>query len=85
MNPTERLEASHMPVASLSRAAPGATIGRLEYPYAPAVTDVIRRIPGREFNRTYKVWLFPLTPTNILQLRDGLKETIGYFRKLAAT
>jgi SNF2 family DNA or RNA helicase len=66
-----------MPVASLSRAAPGSSIGRLEYPYAPAVTDIIRRIPGREFNRTYKVWLFPLTPTNILQLRDGLTE-IGW-------
>jgi SNF2 family DNA or RNA helicase len=66
-----------MPVASLSRAAPGSTIGRLQYPYAPAVTDVIRRIPGREFNRTYKVWLFPLIPTNVLLLRDGLRE-IGW-------
>lgn len=63
-----------MPIAHLSRAAPGATVGRLDYPFSPAVTEVIRRIPGREFNRTYKIWLFPLNPSNVLALREGLKE-----------
>lgn len=62
-----------MPIATLSRAAPGYSIGRLTYPYAPEVTEVIRRIPGREWNRTYKWWTFPLTPSNVLLLRDGLR------------
>jgi SNF2 family DNA or RNA helicase len=75
MIPTK--EASHMPVAALSRAAPGTSLGTLTYPYAPAVTEVVRRVPGREFNKAYKLWLFPLTPSNVLLLRDGLKE-IGW-------
>jgi SNF2 family DNA or RNA helicase len=61
-----------MSVVHLTRAAPGATIARIDYPYNPAVTDVVRRIPGREFNRTYKVWLIPLTPDNVLLLREGV-------------
>lgn len=66
-----------MPVARLSRAAPGYNIARIDHPYAPDVTDLVRRIPGREFNRTYKFWTFPLTPSNVLLLRDGLKQ-IGW-------
>ena len=60
-----------MPVVSLSRAAPGSDIGVLNYPYSPTVSEVIRRIPGREWRGAYKVWTIPLTATNALLLRDG--------------
>ena len=61
-----------MPVVSLSRAAPGSKLGRLNYPYSTAVNEIIRNIPGREFNRTYKVWLIPTTPANVLLLKQRL-------------
>lgn len=61
-----------MPVAHLTRAAPGYNVARLDYPYDPDVTEAIRRIPGREWNRTYKFWSFPLTPANVLMLRESL-------------
>jgi len=63
-----------MPVASLIRAAPGYDIARVIFPYSSEVTEAIRRIPGRAFNRTYKFWTFPLTPENVLLLREDLKR-----------
>lgn len=63
-----------MPVVQLIRAAPGYDIARVVFPYSPEVTEAIRRIPGRAFNRTYKFWTFPLTPANVLLLREDLKR-----------
>lgn len=62
-----------MPVVTVSRASPGSPIGVLSYPYAPSVTEVVRRIPGRDWNKANKVWTIPLTPENVLLLRDGVK------------
>lgn len=76
-----------MPVVSLSRAAPGSDIGVLNYPYSPTVSEVIRRIPGREWRGAYKVWTIPLTATNALLLRDGLRDvgwTLDIPRDIAA-
>lgn len=61
-------------IAVLSRAFPGRPIARVSYPYAPPVTEVIKAIPGRVFHNDYKVWTFPLTPANVLQLRTGLQR-----------
>lgn len=66
-----------MPVASLSRAGPGSRHAIVQYPYSPAVSECIRAIPGREFSKPYKVWTIPLTPTNILALRESL-QGIGW-------
>ena len=67
-----------MPTVTLARAAPSSSKGILDYPYSNPVNDVVRRIPGREFNDAYKRWLIPLTPSNVLLLKQGVEALPGW-------
>ena len=60
-----------MPVFTLSRAAPGSRLGRLDWlGYHPELTAAVREVPGREWNKSYMVWLVPLVPDSILMLKE---------------
>jgi SNF2 family DNA or RNA helicase len=63
-----------MSTVHLSRAAPGSRNAKLDFPYSPEVNDVIRLVPGREWNKTYKVWLIPLVVEHVLQLKRDLAK-----------
>lgn len=62
-----------MPAIRLSRDGPRERNRLLaNFPYDPVAIDIIRSVPGREWNATRKVWLIPGTPENIAQLNADL-------------
>lgn len=58
---------------SLSRYPPKPHLLVARYPYDPAVNEIIKTIPGREFNDPLKAWLIPGTPENVLALFERLR------------
>ncbi len=61
-----------MSTVHLQRYGPGTLIARFEYD--PAINEIIKSVPGREFKRDYKCWTLPLNPDNVMALRDRLKN-----------
>lgn len=62
-----------MPTVVLSRDGPAAHSLVAAFPYSPEITAVMRDLPGREFHAVRRVWTFPLTPENVLQLYERLR------------
>lgn len=64
-------------VVHLSRHGPRSNVVIVRFPYAPAVTAVVRDVPGREFKPAYKLWVIPGTPENVMLLKQRLAQ-IGW-------
>jgi SNF2 family DNA or RNA helicase len=48
----------------------------VSFSYDPEIVEVIKQVPGREWNKTRKVWIIPSQPENIAFLRARLPSGV---------